>query len=348
MRRPSVRRMTALVTATLLLPALAACGSGEQDGGGEGDASSLVIYSGRNEKLVKPLLDKLEKAVGTEVDVRYGDSAELAAQILEEGDRTKAGLFFSQDAGALGALSKEGMLRKLPADTLDEVDEAYRGSGGDWVGLSGRVRVIAYNPDQVGEDEVPDSVFDVVKPQWKGKVGFAPTNASFQAFVTGMRVLKGDDATREWLEELKANGAKTYAHNLATLDAVEAGEVSLGLVNHYYWYERVAEKGEEKVNSKLHFLPGEDPGALINVAGAGILKDSGQSETAQKAVDYLLSKEAQTYFADRTKEYPLAAGVTSSVEDLPAFESLESPDIDLGELESLQETLAMLQDVGLV
>jgi iron(III) transport system substrate-binding protein len=240
------------------------------------------------------------------------------------------------------------MLRKLPADTLDEVDEAYRGSGGDWVGLSGRVRVIAYNPDQVGEDEVPDSVFDVVKPQWKGKVGFAPTNASFQAFVTGMRVLKGDDATREWLEELKANGAKTYAHNLATLDAVEAGEVSLGLVNHYYWYERVAEKGEEKVNSKLHFLPGEDPGALINVAGAGILKDSGQSETAQKAVDYLLSKEAQTYFADRTKEYPLAAGVTSTVEDLPAFESLESPDIDLGELRSLQETLAMLQDVGLV
>ena len=348
MRRPSVRRMTALVTATLLLPALAACGSGDKDGGGEGDASTLVIYSGRNEKLVKPLLDKLEKAVGTDVDVRYGDSAELAAQILEEGDRTKAGLFFSQDAGALGALSREGMLRKLPSDTLDEVDEAYRGSGGDWVGLSGRVRVIAYNPDQVGEDEVPDSVFDVVKPEWKGKVGFAPTNASFQAFVTGMRVLKGDDATREWLEELKANGAKTYAHNLATLDAVEAGEVSLGLVNHYYWYERVAEKGEDKVNSRLHFLPGEDPGALINVAGAGILKDSGQGETAQKAVDYLLSKEAQTYFADRTKEYPLAAGVTSSVEDLPAFESLESPDIDLGKLESLQETLAMLRDVGLV
>jgi iron(III) transport system substrate-binding protein len=340
--------MTALVIAGLLLPALAACGSGGKDGGDEGDASSLVIYSGRNEKLVKPLLDKLEKAVGAEVEVRYGDSAELAAQILEEGDRTKAGLFFSQDAGALGALSKEGVLQKLPSATLDKVDEAYRGSGGDWVGLSGRVRVIAYNPDKVAEGDVPDSVLDVVEPEWKGKVGFAPTNASFQAFVTGMRVLKGDDATREWLKGLKANGAKTYAHNLATLDAVEAGEVSLGLVNHYYWYERVAEKGEDKVDSKLHFLPGEDPGALINVAGAGILADSGQSETAQKAVDYLLSKEAQTYFADKTKEYPLAAGVTSSVEGLPALESLEAPDIDLGKLESLQETLAMLRDVGLV
>ncbi|MFE1291348.1 iron ABC transporter substrate-binding protein [Streptomyces sp. NPDC058751] len=348
MRRPSVRRITALVAAGLLLPALAACGSDGKDSAGKGGDPSLVIYSGRNEKLVKPLLDKLEKAVGAKVEVRYGESAELAAQILEEGDRTKAGLFFSQDAGALGALSREGMLQKLPATTLDKVDKAYRGSEGDWVGLSGRVRVIAYNPDEVTEAEVPDSVFDVVKPEWKGKVGFAPTNASFQAFVTGMRVLKGDDVTREWLEDLKANGTKTYAHNLATLDAVEAGEVELGLVNHYYWYERVAEKGEDKVDSKLHFLPGKDPGALINVAGAGILKDGGQNATAQKAVDYLLSKEAQTYFADTTKEYPLSAGVTSTVEGLPPFDSLESPDIDLGKLESLQETLAMLQDVGLV
>ncbi|MGW0291191.1 iron ABC transporter substrate-binding protein [Streptomyces tuirus] len=348
MRRPTARQITALVTAGLLLPALAACGSEDKDGKSRSGDSSLVIYSGRNEKLVKPLLDKLEKAVGTKVEVRYGDSAELAAQILEEGDRTKAGVFFSQDAGALGALSREGMLQKLPQATLDEVDDAYRGSDGDWVGLSGRVRVIAYNPDKAAEGEVPDSVFDVVKPEWKGKVGFAPTNASFQAFVTGMRVLKGDDVTREWLEDLKANGAKTYAHNLATLDAVEAGEVSLGLVNHYYWYERVAEKGESKVDAKLKFLPGKDPGALINVAGAGILKESGQGATAQKAVDYLLSKEAQTYFADETKEYPLAAGVTSKVEGLPPFESLESPDIDLGKLQSLQETLAMLQDVGLV
>ncbi|ULR55587.1 iron ABC transporter substrate-binding protein [Streptomyces deccanensis] len=349
MRRPLAGRITALLAAGLLLPALASCGSDDDKGGSakSGD-STLVIYSGRNEKLVEPILDKLEKAVGTKVEVRYGDSAELAAQILEEGDRTKAGLFFSQDAGALGALSKEGVLEQLPPSTLDEVDEAYRGGDGDWVGLSGRVRVIAYNPDQVDEDEVPDSVHDVVKPEWKDKVGFAPTNASFQAFVTGMRALEGDDATRRWLEDLKANGAKTYAHNLATLDAIEAGEVSLGLVNHYYWYERVAEKGEDKVNAKLHFLPGKDPGALINVAGVGILKDGGQSEAAQKAVDFLLSKEAQTYFADTTKEYPLAAGVTSTVEGLPPFDSLQSPDIDLGKLESLQETLAMLQDVGLV
>ncbi|MFF4231846.1 iron ABC transporter substrate-binding protein [Streptomyces sp. NPDC001820] len=339
MRRPLVRRLTALVAAALLLPALAGCGNDEDDAG-------LVIYSGRNEKLVKPLLDELEKAVGTTVAVRYGDSAELTAQILEEGDKTKAGLFFSQDAGALGALSTKGRLQKLPQASLDQVDAAFRGGAGDWVGTSGRVRVLAYNPGKV--TKVPDSVHELTKPEWKGKIGYVPTNASFQAFVTGMRVLEGDEATRTWLKGLKANDPKVYENNLKVLDAVGEGEVSLGLVNHYYWYEQVAEKGEDKVGAKIHFLPGGDPGALVNTAGVGILKGSDQAPVAQKAVDFLLSKKAQTYFADDTKEYPLAAGVTSTVKDLPPLKSLDAPKIDLGKLDSLQETLKMLQDVGMV
>ncbi|WP_284574527.1 iron ABC transporter substrate-binding protein [Streptomyces sp. 2P-4] len=339
MRRPSVRRLTALLAAALLLPAVAACGVDEDDAG-------LVIYSGRNEKLVKPLLDDLEKAVGTTVAVRYGESAELAAQIQEEGDKTKAGLFFSQDAGALGALSAKGLLEKLPQASLDKVDPAFRGSAGDWVGTSGRVRVLAYNPGQVSK--VPDTVHDLVKPEWKGKIGYAPTNASFQAFVTGMRVLEGDDATRAWLKGLKANEPKVYENNLKVLDAVGKGEVSLGLVNHYYWYEQVAEKGESKVKAKIHFLPGGDPGALVNAAGVGILKGSDQAPVAQKAADFLLSEKAQKYFAEETKEYPLAAGVTSTVKDLPPLASLDAPKIDLGKLESLQETLKMLQEAGMV
>ncbi|MEU2390446.1 iron ABC transporter substrate-binding protein [Streptomyces sp. NPDC007369] len=344
MRRPLVRRLTALFAAALLLPAVAGCGVDEDDAG-------LVIYSGRNEKLVKPLLDELEKAVGTTVAVRYGESAELAAQIQEEGAKTKAGLFFSQDAGALGALSTKGLLAKLPQETLDKVDPAFRGGAGDWVGTSGRVRVLAYHPGQVAK--APDSVHDLVKPEWKGKIGYVPTNASFQAFVTGMRVLEGDDATRAWLQGLKANDPKVYDNNLKVLEGVGKGEVSLGLVNHYYWYEQVAEKGEKKVGAKIHFLPGGDPGALVNTAGVGILKGGAddarnQAPAAQKAVDFLLSEKAQKYFADDTKEYPLAAGVTSNVKDLPPLSSLDAPKIDLGKLESLQETLKMLQDVGMV
>ncbi|MGW5849654.1 iron ABC transporter substrate-binding protein [Streptomyces sp. NPDC055254] len=339
MRRPSVRRLTALFAAALLLPAVAGCGVDEDDAG-------LVIYSGRNEKLVKPLLDELEKAVGTTVAVRYGESAELAAQIQEEGAKTKAALFFSQDAGALGALSTKGLLEKLPQESLDKVDPAFRGGAGDWVGTSGRARVLAYNPGQVSK--VPDTVHDLVKPEWKGKIGYVPTNASFQAFVTGMRVLEGDDATRAWLKGLKANEPKVYDNNLKVLEGVGKGEVSLGLVNHYYWYEQVAEKGEAKVKSKIHFLPGGDPGALVNVAGVGLVKGSSQTPAAQKAVDFLLSEKAQKYFADDTKEYPLAAGVTSTVENLPPLASLDAPKIDLGKLESLQETLKMLQDAGMV
>ncbi|MEU0395577.1 iron ABC transporter substrate-binding protein [Streptomyces sp. NPDC006208] len=338
MRRPLARSLTALVAAALLLPAVAACDT---------EPAGLVIYSGRNEGLVGPLIEKLEDKLGTNVDVRYGDSAELAAQILEEGDKTEAGLFLSQDAGALGALSKESRLVALPQAVLDKVAPAHRGSGGDWVGVSGRVRVLAYNPDKVAK--APDTVHDLVKPEWKGKIAYAPTNASFQAFVTGMRVLEGDDATRTWLKGLKAN-AKAYESNLDVLKSVDEGETSVGLLNHYYWFEKVAEEGEDKVKAKIHFLPGGDPGALVNVAGVGKLKGSSKSESAyaQKAVDFLLSAEAQKYFNDETKEYPLAAGVKSTVEGLPPLESLQAPKIDLGKLDSLKQTLAMLQDVGMV
>ncbi|MFI5617620.1 iron ABC transporter substrate-binding protein [Streptomyces sp. NPDC051567] len=356
MPRPLVRRGTALAMSALLLPVLAACGGADAGKEKEAEkkaeptaaqsAGELVIYSGRNEKLIAPIIEKLEKAVGTKVQVRYGDSAELAAQILEEGDKTKAGLFFSQDAGALGALSQAKVLAKLPQQSLDKVDAAYRGGEGDWVGVSGRSRVIAYNPQKA--PKAPDSVKDLTKPEWKDKVGYAPTNASFQAFVTGMRVLEGEDATLKWLKDLKANGAKPYAKNGAVLDAVNSGEVSLGLINHYYWYEKAAEVGADKLTAKIHFLPGGDPGALVNAAGVGVLKNGGQSEAAEKAVEYLLSNEAQTYFADKTKEYPLAAGVTSSVKDLPALASLDAPKIDLGKLDSLQKTLEMLKEAGMV
>ncbi|MEV4918448.1 iron ABC transporter substrate-binding protein [Streptomyces tirandamycinicus] len=338
MRRPLARALAALAATALFLPAVAGC---------SGEPAGLVIYSGRNENLVAPLIEKLEEHLGTTVDVRYGGSAELSAQLLEEGDETEAGLFLSQDAGALGALSKEGRLAPLPPATLDKVAPNYRSSAGDWVGVSGRVRVIAYNSEKVTAP--PASVHDLVKPEWKGKIGYAPANASFQAFVTGMRVLEGDEATRTWLKGLKANSPKAYDSNLNVLDAVDSGEVSLGLLNHYYWYEKAAEKGADKLRAKVHYLPNGDPGGLVNVAGVGLLKgaDKQQSAYAQKAADFLLSAESQRYFAEETKEYPLAAGVEQA-EGVPPLDSLQPPQIDLGRLDSLKATLAMLQDVGMV
>ncbi|WP_103533437.1 iron ABC transporter substrate-binding protein [Streptomyces sp. SM11] len=351
MRSPAPRRFTTLAVGALLAPLVAACGSGEEKGAAAGTNAeekngTLVIYSGRNEELIDPLLRKLEAATGTKVEVRYGDSAELAAQLLEEGDRSKAGLFLSQDAGALGALTKEGRLAALPRESLDKVDKAFRAEDGTWVGVSGRARVIAYAPDKVAK--APDSVHELTGPEWKGKVAYAPTNASFQAFVTGMRVLEGDDATRTWLKDFKANDPQVYEKNGAVLNAVNDGKAELGLINHYYWYEKVAEEGVAKVKAKLHFPTKGDPGALVNVAGVGVLKGSDQSTAAQKAVGFLLSAEAQTYFADETKEYPLAAGVTSKVENLPPLSSIDAPAIDLSKLESLKVTLEMIQEAGMV
>ncbi|MEU6643316.1 iron ABC transporter substrate-binding protein [Saccharomonospora sp. NPDC046836] len=332
-------RVGALVAA-LVLP-LAACG-GDQAG-----ADSLVIYSGRNEGLVGGLLDQLEDAVGMPVEVRYGGSAEMAAQLLEEGESTQADVFFSQDAGALGALSQAGRLAALPADVLDLVPEKYRAHDGTWVATSARARVVAYDPAQVAEADLPANADDVLDPKWRGKIGFAPTNASWQSFVTGLRVLRGDDGAREWLTAFAANDPQSYKNNGAVLDAIDSGQISLGLVNHYYWYERVAERGRDAVTTQLHFVSGNDPLALVNVAGAGVLAGNDSSDAAVSAVRFLLSEQAQRYYADTTAEYPVTPGVTSTEHDLPALSDVQSPDIDLSQLASLQETLAMLQEVGL-
>jgi iron(III) transport system substrate-binding protein len=339
------RRLWAGLLAAGLTLGVAACGGGS-GGGDEVDASKLVIYSGRQEQLVGSLIEQFEKASGIDVSVRYGNTAQLAAQLLEEGDRTKADVFFSQDGGALGALAKAGRLATLPQPVLDKVPAAFRAEDGTWTGASGRARVIVYDPKQVPAAEVPDSVFALTDPKWKGKVGIAPSNASFETFVTAIRVLKGDDVARKWLADMKANDVKTYDNNVAILNATEDGVLGLGLINHYYWYEQVAEEGLDKVPARLKFLPGGDPGALVNVAGVGVLKGSDRSEQANRFAEYLLSPDAQQYFSQKTKEYPLVAG-TPMPKDLPPLTGLQSPKIDLADLDTLEQTLTMIEQAGL-
>lgn len=340
--RRRTRFLPALI-ATGLAVTLAGCG--DQAAGGL-DEDTLVIYSGRQEALVKPLIEQFEKDTGTKVSVRYGNTAQLAAQLVEEGDRTPADVFFSQDGGALGALARNERLEKLPQPVLDAVPAAYRAQDGSWVGVSGRSRVIVYDPRQVDETDVPDSVFDLVDPKWRGKVGIAPSNASFESFVTAIRVLSGDDVARRWLADMKANDVQTFDNNIMILNAVKDGVLQLGLINHYYFYEQVAEQGMDKMPARLKFLPAGDPGALVNVAGAAVLRGSDRADQARRFVEYLLQPQAQRYFADKTKEYPLIAGVPA-VADLPALDSLQAPKVDLSDLDTLEETLKMIQDAGL-
>jgi iron(III) transport system substrate-binding protein len=320
-----------------------AAGGASPEGENAGSEQSLTLYSGRNEELVQPILDRFTEDTGIEVDVRYAGTPEIAAQLQEEGEATPADVFLSQDAGALGALSNEGRFAPLPQETLDLVDPRFRAEDGSWVGVSGRARVIVYNPDAIAEDELPSSVLELPDERFRGEIGIAPTNASFQSFVTGLRVVSGEDEARSWLEGVEANEFVAFDNNIAVLDAVERGEVSLGLINHYYWYQRVAEEGPEALRSELLFLEGGDPGALVNVAGVGVLEGTDVPDEAQQLVDYLLGEEAQTYFAEETFEYPLRPGVPAAG-DLPP---LETPETDLGRLADLEQTARIIAASGL-
>jgi iron(III) transport system substrate-binding protein len=332
-----------LFAATLILVAVG-CGS-DQGSGGASDGK-LTIYSGREEELVEPLLEQFEEKTGIDLEVRYGDSAELAATIAEEGENSPADVFFAQDPGSLGSLENEGLLAELPDELLDRVPERFRDPDGRWVGTSGRVRVLAYNTEALSEEEVPDSVYDLTDPKWKGKIGFPPTNASFQAFVTAMRLTDGEERTREWLEGFAANDPKTYEKNSPVVEAVAAGEVELGLVNHYYLYLVKEEQPDAKVAN--HYLEAGDPGALVSVAGAAILEDSGDDENAREFVEYLLSDEGQRFYTEEAEEaeYPLVEGVEPKA-GLPALESLNGPDVQLDAFGAeLEKTLELLNEVG--
>jgi iron(III) transport system substrate-binding protein len=303
----------------------------------------LTVYSGRSEELVSEIFDRFTAETGIELDVRYGDTAELAATIINEGDRTPADVYFGQDAGALGALQAEGRFATLPDDLVDLVEPQFASTTGEWVGVTGRVRVLTYNTDTLSEDEVPDSVLDLTEPEWQGRVSWAPTNGSFQAFVTALRVTEGEDVARDWLEGMIANDVQVFENNASQVEAVGRGEVDIAIVNHYYLFRFTAEDPDFPAANK--FLPG-DIGGLVNVAGVGILEATDQPTAAEELVRFLLSEDVQNYFGTETneKEFPAVVGIEA--DGLPTVDELGAPAIDLSDLEDLQGTLTLLQETG--
>lgn len=333
-----IRRLLAFGTSVLLVAGgLVACSGGGSD--------RLTVYSGRLPELVRPLFEEFADRTGIGIDVRYGDSADLALLIDQEGDKSPADVFISQSPGAIGFLDGKGRLRKLPAAVLDEVQPRFRASDGDWVGLSARARVLVYNPDLVAPGDLPASVFDLTRPKYRGRVALAPTNASFQDFVTAMRELAGEARTKEWLDGMKANEARTYANNLAIVDAVGRGEVAMGLVNDYYLYE--AREQDPGIPARNYFFPGGDVGTVLLVTGAGVLDTARHPADARRLVEFLLSERAQRFFARKTFEYPLVAGV-EPVAGKPPLASIESPRLDLDSLGGgLARTRQLIAESGL-
>lgn len=308
-------------------------------------SGEITVYSGRSETLVKPLYEQFTADTGIKVNVRYGDSGALAAQILTEGKASPADVFFSQDAGALGAVAKAKLSATLPESATSKVADTYKASDGSWVGVSGRVRVVIYNPTMVPTP--PTAIDQILDPAWKGKIGYAPTNASWQSFVTALRVSRGEDAAAEWLKKFAANSPKAYEKNGAVRDAVNTGEIALGLVNHYYLYEKIKNEGADKVVAKNAFMAAGDVGSLVNVAGVTTLASSKNSAAAVAFTEYMLSDAAQTFFKEKTFEYPLVSG-GSPTEGLPALADLKAPAIDLSDLDSIGATQELLAKAGLL
>lgn len=329
----------------MICVALTACGDGDsgasRDEGGGADGS-LVVYSGRNENLIRPLIELFTERTAVEVEVRYADTTELTATLLEEGENSPADVFFSQDAGALAALEAAGRLTTLKEGAAAQVPERFRDPEGYWTGVTGRARTIVFNPEKLSVAEQPSNILDVADPMWKGRVGLAPTNASFVSHISALVVEIGEDDVKKFLADLKANDPKIYDSNGLVVKAVAAGEVDLGLVNHYY---ALNEKKENPGAPVANIYPEE--GGFVNLAGVGILEGAENRKQADEFVEFLLSPEGQEFFRTETNEYPLVEGVPGP-EGQPPLADLKTIDLPLDELgKDLEHSSALIKEAGL-
>jgi len=304
----------------------------------------LTIYSGRSAELVNDIIEDFESTTGIEVEVKYGSTSEMAGTLLEESEDSPADIFYAQDPGGIGAV--EHMLATLPEEVLEKSPERFRSPEDKWVGISGRARVVVYNTDVLEEEDLPDNIEGFTDSEWEGRIGWAPTNPSFQTMVTAMRAVWGEDRTEEWIEGIQDNDPTAYNANTPTVKAVADGEVDVGFVNHYYLFRFIEEEGEDFSARNYHPRDG-GPGATMMISGAGILETSTSREEAEQFLEFLLSQEGQGYFAEQTFEYP----VHEEVETHPMLKPLDEidfPEVSMEDMDDLEGTLELLRETGVI
>jgi iron(III) transport system substrate-binding protein len=335
--RTSATALSALTTAGLL----AGCGSSEASG-----AEPLTVYSAQHESLVRTMVEGFTDETGIELEFRDANDAELANQIVQEGDASPADVFLTENSPSIDILDREGLLAPLDQSTLDQVGEQFRPSSGNWTGFAARSTVLVYNPEQLPEAELPASILDLAQPEWEGRIGIAAGGPDFQAIVSAVLALRGEDETRAWLAGLERN-AGVYQSNTAVMVAADEGEIDAGIMYHYYWYRDQAENALKGDDARLHFFGDQDPGAFLSVSGAGVLASSDQPDEAQQLVAYLTSPEAQQRLAESTAlEYAVGTGAASA-DVLPPLAGLQPPDVDPGSLDQ-QRVTELMQEVGLL
>ena len=336
-----VRTTATALSALTVAGALAGCGGGDAEA-----AETLTVYSAQHESLVRTMLEGFTEETGIALEFRDANDAELANQIVQEGEASPADVFLTENSPSIDVLDREGLLAPLDQATLDQVGAQYRPASGNWTGFAARSTVLVYNPAQLPEAELPASILDLANPEWQGRIGIAAGGADFQAIVAGVLALRGEEATHAWLEGLERN-ANVYPSNSAVMVAADEGEIDAGVMYHYYFYRDRAENGLKSDDAELHFFRNSDPGAFLSVSGAGVLASTDQPEEAQQLVAYLTGAEAQQRLGESTAlEYAVGNGVPSA-EALPPLEELQAPQVDPGSLDQ-QRVTELMQDVGLL
>jgi iron(III) transport system substrate-binding protein len=334
-----------LVVCLALSGGLAACG-----GSSSASSNSITLYNGQHEQTTDALVSQFEKATGVKVKIRSDDEDVFASQITAEGGHSPADVLFTENSPPLEFLQQNGLLAPVPASTLAHTPSRYNSPTGHWVGVSARVSVLVYNTRLLKPSQLPTSVMELADPKWKGKLGIAPGETDFQPIVTSVARTYGEAAALRWLRGLKANAgsAHSYPDNETLVDRVNRGEVALGMINQYYWYRERAQVGASDVHSAIAHLAPRDPGYVIDVSGAAVLKSSGHQADAQKFLAFLVSAQGQKIIATTDSfEYPIASGVTTGQPETP-LDKLQADPINIAALGDGATAIALLQKAQLL
>ncbi|KUH99051.1 iron ABC transporter substrate-binding protein [Mycobacterium sp. IS-3022] len=337
--RPQWRRIAAVLSALAVAAAATSCSD-------SGDSDELLVYNAQHESLTKEWIDAFTEETGIEVTYRQGGDTELGNQLVVEGKASPADVFLTENSPAMAAVERAGLFADLEPETLNQVPPQYRPPTGKWTGVAARSTAFVYNTDRLQPDQLPKSLLDLQRPEWKDRWGAPPTKADFQAIVSALLQLKGEPATAQWLASMKSN-AKLYNDNIATLKAVNAGEVDGGVIYHYYWFRDQAKTKEMSGNTALHYFKNEDPGAFVSLSGGGVLASSDKMDQAQQFIRFVTGKAGQEVLEKGTSfEYPVGSGVPANPA-LPPLNTLQAPDVDPSKLDA-QKVTDLMTKAGLL
>jgi iron(III) transport system substrate-binding protein len=331
-----------------LLLALAACCVALVAGcGGGSGGDSITLYNGQHTVLTSSLAAAFEKATGVKVQIRTNDSAVLADQIIQEGDASPADVYISENSPELAELQRRGLLTRLPQSVLGQAPSGDESPAGNWVGMALRVNSLVYDPARAQRSQLPASLLDLAKPQWKGKVAIAPTDSDFPPLVGAVIATHGQAAARTWLAGLERN-AKLYQDDEAIVAAVNRGDVSTGVINQYYWYRLQLELGKKAMHSELYYFSPHDVGAVVNISGAAILASSKQQKNAERFIGFLVSKAGQQIIAGSDDfEYPVRPDTPPNAA-LPPFASIGHTSLSVSSLGNGELAARLIREAGLV